>query len=658
VTNAEANSIGRGGDITINAGSLSLTDGAALSASTRGQGNAGSVFVQANDLVSLENGRIFSTVESGAMGDGGLIDIDAGSLSLDDGGQILTSVFGSFVEVDPGGRGNAGNVNIDVRDAVTIAGRNNDPSPSAIFSNVEPRTVGNAGNITISAGSLSLTDGAQVSSSTFGRGDAGIVTVQADDAVSLAGGGTDVSSNVGVGAVGKGGDINIQQARSLSVTGGAELRTQTLGEGNAGNIRVNTSDFVELSGVAPFPVLEDGVTPGGFSSGLFTTTESGARGQGGELSVTTLGTLRVSDGATLSARSRSEFRGGNITVNANELEVTDGGQLLTTAFSNGDAGNITVNVTDRITISGSDPTFSDRFNQLAEFFVNGFDRFPNGVEVARFTIDPVGPFSEITVSSQGSGNAGNLEVRAGELRLNNQGKLTAQSRSGQGGNITLQDLDLLQLRNQSQISTTAGTEGGRGDGGDIRINTDLLVALENSDITANAFEGQGGNIRINTQGLFLSPDSEITASSERGIDGTVEINRDLDPSQGLVILPAELVDASNQIVTGCAEGGESVARNEFIITGRGGLPPDPNGTLSGEAVLTEWATLDSDAENLSSAAPATNSTKVSAPTQIVEASGWMINNKGEVVLTAQAPTATINIPWLPDSDCQTPESEP
>ena len=39
-------------------------------------------------------------------------------------------------------------------------------------------------------------------------------------------------------------------------------------------------------------------------------------------------------------------------------------------------------------------------------------------------------------------------------------------------------------------------------GGNISINTDTLVGLENSDITANAEEGPGGQVNITAQGIF------------------------------------------------------------------------------------------------------------------------------------------------------------
>ena len=229
--------------------------------------------------------------------------------------------------------------------------------------------------------------------------------------------------------------------------------------------------------------------------------------------------------------------------------------------------------------------------------------------------------------------------------------------------IELRSEDLV-LRRGSYISTDAT---GTASGGNITIDSDVIAALENSDISANALEGPGGRIRINAQGIFgtefrnqRTPLSDITASSNLGpeFSGTVEINNpDVDPTQGLVELPAELVDVSNQIAQGCPDAvwrGES----KFIITGRGGLPPSPTEPLRGDNTLTNWSTLDSDVENRSSAEEgATNTTRERAPTQIVEANGWVKGPNGEVTLVATAPTANIDIPWLPSSSCNAPEPE-
>ena len=210
------------------------------------------------------------------------------------------------------------------------------------------------------------------------------------------------------------------------------------------------------------------------------------------------------------------------------------------------------------------------------------------------------------------------------------------------------------LRRGSNITTNAT---GTATGGNITIDTDIIAALEDSDIRADADQASGGRVRINAQGIFgtqfrnqLTPLSDITASSNLGsqFSGTVEINTpDVDPSQGLATIPVELVEASGLIAQGCSALGE----NEFTVTGRGGLPPNPSDTLSSDTVWTDLRPQTRQAENLPSSESATQPIN-STPEQLVEAQGWLINNKGEVILTAHAPNVTPNHAWMPSANCQ------
>ncbi|MHC5828860.1 MAG: filamentous hemagglutinin, partial [Nostoc sp.] len=119
----------------------------------------------------------------------------------------------------------------------------------------------------------------------------------------------------------------------------------------------------------------------------------------------------------------------------------------------------------------------------------------------------------------------------------------------------------------------------------------LIVGLENSDIIANAFEGKGGNIQITTQGLFglkyrtqLTSESDITASSQFGVNGNVQItNPDVNANSGLMQLPVNLVDASQQIATGCANNQGS----QFVATGRGGIPQNPLQQVTSERTWSD-----------------------------------------------------------------------
>lgn len=71
--------------------------------------------------------------------------------------------------------------------------------------------------------------------------------------------------------------------------------------------------------------------------------------------------------------------------------------------------------------------------------------------------------------------------------------------------------------------------------------------------------------------------------------------------------------------------------SEFIITGRGGLPPTPKEALRSDAVQVDLGTPIQGGENRERAAIPANPITESAITRIVEAQGWLINVLGEVV---------------------------
>jgi large exoprotein involved in heme utilization and adhesion len=275
--------------------------------------------------------------------------------------------------------------------------------------------------------------------------------------------------------------------------------------------------------------------------------------------------------------------------------------------------------------------------------------------------------AQVTVSSTGSGDAGNLEVKANSIFLDNNGQLIARTASGNGGDIILNVRDLLLQRHNSQIATDAR---GTGNGGNIDINSQFIVAVpnENSDITANAVRGRGGNINIITSGIYgqefrptLTPLSDITASSEFGVNGTVQINTpDVDPSRGLTNLPEQLVDVSGLVNSSCAVAASE--ESNFVVTGRGGVPPNPNETLRLGRVLVDLGSNEISTQQSAIPTPegavsinpdlsltGTSFSNPSAP--LVEATGWVRGLKGEVILTAQPPTLTSHNSWLTTPNC-------
>ncbi|MEH2390479.1 MAG: filamentous hemagglutinin N-terminal domain-containing protein [Nostoc sp.] len=478
---------------------------------------------------------------------------------------------------------------------------------------------------------------------------------------------------------GDGGDINIT-SRKLIVSDGAQVITSTQGKGAAGNLNVYTSESVDLTG--SFTTQDKNGNTNTSHSGLFTST--GAAGKAGDITINT-GKLRIKNGAQISTESSGKLdinnlkvilatgKGGNLSVKASESVELDGTSardastgLFASTNGSGDAGQITITTGQLIVKDEAQISVSSIVNPPPQFF-----SYQGGIP--------------------NLGSAGDLTVSASSILLDNKGSLTSNSESGKGGNIMLQVRDLLRMRRNSQISTNAGANG---DGGKITIyapNGFLLAApLDNNDITANANFGSGGKITItaNIYGFVTRtgadlesllnpkepldpnrlPTNDITAFSQQNpsLSGTVKINSpDADPSKGLVELPVNLVDASQQIVADC-NSRTKIARSSFIRTGRGGLIADPTQPLiADDAVLADWITLSPESQNRAGGIPkravvqAQQNTEkkspkvnsVNEPTQIVEAQGWVIDANGNVVLVAQIPTATPHNSWLNTASC-------
>jgi filamentous hemagglutinin family protein len=665
---------GGGGSIAINAQNLNILGGSRLRAgisplSGVHGAQAGDITLNARGTLKIENSSIYNAVFG--VGNGGDLRINTGQLIIRDG-IVATATFsqggaGDLIVKATGLVELTGSPSSNGRVPTNFPGNTGDRFPNVslpigLFSasiNIQdilttqniPVSLltggGNAGNLSIESGQLIVRDGAVVAAGTSTTGNAGNLTVNAKDFIELSGtSANEVPLNIkflnivnrvpsglrnGTTGSGQGGNLTVTTGR-LIVRDGAWVATNTGGQMPAGELTVKATESVELSGTSS-------------ANGVPSFLTSATRGAG-EAKPLTINTRRliVRDGAILSAATAGSGKGGDLTIDATESVELIG--------------------TSRQGISA--PVLQQLLRASEDFVVSLVEvgSFPSGVvtgslkgqgDAGTLTINTgqlvVRDGAQVNLNSEGGGKAGNIEITARSIRLDNRGKLTAEARAGAGGDIRLRNSGLLLMRRNSEISTSAGTAQAGGDGGNISIDTDFIVAVpsEDSDITADAFTGKGGNIQIRAQGIFGiqfrkegTPESDITTRSAFGVDGVVEINTpDVDPSRGLATLPAELVDVSGLIVQGCPGGGDTVGQSvsEFTITGRGGLPPKPTEPLRSDAVRVELDRPIQSQENRASAAVTVNPTS-SKPKPLVEAQGWVFNDKGEVVLVAQAPTVT------------------
>lgn len=388
---------GTGGDVTIETGQLSIQgDQSRIRAGTFGKERGGELTIRASEFVELA-GTTTSGLFTETQGAG-----DAGNLIITT--QRLSSQNGARVSTSTSGEGQGGNLTVTATDSVEVISLG-----SGLFTSTQGAK--NAGTLTIDTRRLVVQDGAQILTFTLGKGQGGNLFVTASDLVELQG--TGISSNgqrastlsTQTDNVGNAGNLTIN-TRQLIVGNGAQIVTGTLGQGKGGQIEVNATEAVNVFGFSSDKT----------ASGLFSRTNQG--GQGGNIIVNT-NAFRVADNGVVDARTLGEGNAGNITVNANTVEAVNGGQILANAFtgSSGFAGDITVNATDRVTISGRAT----------------FKRLVRGIDGN--LVEDESANSGLFVRSQGSGSAGKLQVGSRFIRLENQGEITAETASGNGGDI-------------------------------------------------------------------------------------------------------------------------------------------------------------------------------------------------------------------------------
>ncbi len=647
-------SIGNAGNIRITTGELLLKDGGGIQAFTGGQGKGGNINLDVGNTTTFDGSSGASTFVIGSKADAGNIELKTGSLFLTNGGQMSTAIGGAG--------GNAGKITIVAREIISIDGA---------ISGLKSRLLsgeGRGGDIEITTGSLSLTNGAELSSDTNARGNAGNITINARDTITVDGtsgkSSSSASSVSGSNAVGNGGDIRIN-AKTLFLTNGGAISTFSAGQGNAGNIFLDTSNRINIDGVgsdrrpsrAVSFLATRGIGRGGnieittpslsVTNGAILLSSTFGRGNGGDIIIDTRDTVKFDNAKAYSTVESTGFgNAGNIKLNTGSLSLLNGGFLSAITNGQGNAGDIAINVRDTVKIDGVNG------NQIS------------GI-VSAVTTQAIGKGGNIAVqseklslskgalissSSAGQGNAGDININSGAVRLD-ESEIEAVTNSSDGGNINLKAADFLLLRRGSGISTTAGFASSSGNGGNISIDTPFIVAVprEDSDITANAFTGNGGKVNINVQSIFgikprsqASPNSsDITASSQYGVQGQVSIKQpEVQPTQAILELPAQIVDASNQIGQLCPRGELAFRRplSKFIVTGRGNLPPSPLQPMPGKTGTRQLATLDNSPTRIRAQSLVPLLPTPSSP--IIEAQGFAKNANGEIFLVAQAPSST------------------
>jgi filamentous hemagglutinin family protein len=546
-------------------------------------GNGGDIIINTNLLEINDQARI--TANSFAQGNGGDITLNTNNITMN-GGAIAALLWG--------GTGNAGDVTVNNQSKIILNEGSN--IQSQVLNDGTRDGTGDVGDIKINTGSFAIAEKFSfVLADNVSGGNAGDITINARDSVSIDGGGGEELGNT-LSAI-------------LS-------QIQTDVEGNAGDITIATP---ELS-LTNFALIS-------------TNVKQGSVGSTGKIFLD-VGTLSLNNGAVIDALTENNFAGGSIKVNADQVNLDNGGKIVTSGDSGGDAGNIQLDVADTITINNGNPPAVTPFLEA----------------ILQNTALDTGIFASSVEGS--TGNGGNIEVNAGAIELINNGSIAAVTQAGEGGNITLKTSEDIILDNNSVISAEAFNQA---NGGNLTIDSRFIIAYpnSNSDILADAQRGVGGNITINAEsllGIVERPLNDVTndinASSGFSLDGNVQVNTlDNNPTDGATELPVNRIEEGEQVAQTCSSNqGEGFANN-LLVKGKGGLPVSPTAPLSSDLITTDLestANLDSNQEKaLADLAIATSRGK------IIPARGIVKTKDGRIILTATPTPSTRDASRLP-----------
>ncbi len=637
--------IGDGGNITVNVGTLSLTNSVikSLNESVR-LGKGGDITVQglpgAPDnpatLVTLSSGANI-TSETSAQDPGGAIVITSGTVKLDTGASINSVTSGS---------GDGGSITANVDRLELMNSSLELMNIASISSKTSSLELGRGGDITVqglpgatnnAATLVTLTNGSEIATQAFHSGDGGQVTITSKTLTIDNGIISTTTDETGIG-----GDIvmNVLEAR---LSGGAKISSVTkrgassdpdaLPAGNGGKVTVQGLDGVvdgvpskanffiasDVSGIISTSVGEGRLGDIEVYAKTVTLTDTGLIQVGNQLDTGKFAGNVIIDADSVSISGRSSISSqvkfadaGQVKITADQLTLNDGTiEVSTHGIGNGgdvflDVGSMSLANGATITSSSfsTDPgagdagtvkiTSSGSFTSDASTIATSAENAKGGdilidaqnVRLSNGTL--ISASSRSPLLPKGAGNAGNITINSDSNVVMQNSKVTTEASDASGGSIEINasDTGMIQLVN-SRVSTSVGGLAGESDGGNINIDPQFVI-LQNSQILAQAVVGAGGAIDIIATSAFIAnPVSIVNASSTLGISGTVNIQSPLqNVGEEVTPLSEEFSNAAALLAQQCAARAADGKFSTFVVAAREGLPVEPGGFLASPS----WAT--------------------------------------------------------------------
>ena len=605
---------GTAGDISIETGSLDLTNGAIIFTPVFTTGNGGNINITADsvnlDASAIQNGGGRNSTASATLGN---INLNSDRLNVTNGATVINATFGGVA---------GGDINI-VAEEIDL---NNSSSDSLLASGLFTNTTlgsGAGGNLNITASNIRIDDAVIASNSgallqderviSVG-GNGGNILIRASETIEVSGvvfdNSPELFSNSGIRAstytTADGGNLTVETNRLILREGG-NLASATTGAGDGGQLTINAAESVEITGF----IVEDGTTRGGLfafsDNNLFssvaevTGTVAEVTGTSGDIRINTPN-LIVRDGAIIDARSTNQADAGNIELFTDSLVLAEQGTLSATTedgaggsvrvetntielnrglinvsvLGSGTGGNIDINATESAKITGLG------FDFLQE---NLFDPEMLSPEfLANLSIEQIN--QGILAVSTGSGDAGTINIQAKNAAIQEGGLIAAATGgSGSAGTISFDVTESLKVDGSFVANNTLFL----GQGGDISIDTSSLEVLQGGQITASSLgAGNSGNVTIDAKSVRVAGNGGESLSSNIAV-GAQALPNTTGNGGNLTINTADLEVDGGAISIGSIGTGDAgelkVNAESIVINNQGIISANTNSGNGGNVIL-------------------------------------------------------------------------
>lgn len=369
---------GRGGAIHLQAQRIEVDDGTVTAESLRlGGGDAGSVSVEAEQLVLVGGGEISASTES--TGDAGAVSVHADTIEISginsEGDKSVIASDSNLAEPEAG---SGGTVHV-VANVLTL-------DDGAIAT--DTLGGGRGGEIAIEVSELVVHGGSEIAATASGTGDAGGITIHAEDSITISG--ADDSGNPSrLSSLSERKDMEAGRAGAIEVTTakldmrGGEISVTSLGEGAAGDVRV-IADEVYLRDGAVIAAESASTTQQGGSldleaSSLFlseasSVTTRAAQANGGNIEISSRD-VRLGESSTVSASvAGGGGNGGNVTISADGGTIVLIGDSTVTANAvGGSGGNVTIAADAFLRCPGCTVSASSELSEQGTVSISGVE---------------------------------------------------------------------------------------------------------------------------------------------------------------------------------------------------------------------------------------------------------------------------------------------